>query len=169
MSPLSSQKTIIETQINRKQAIRNWRISIFLRNFERPFTPRTWLAHPPNFQKTRFKWFPTFHFLTLKIFFRRKIWIENLVFRNFREVSEELEANGPQNQLPRQILLRIHPSWGLCDPKSWKKGSYLASASPIATSGAWFGPWPWRLIYGGGGGDKNLPPIISPMAHGMIL
>ena len=32
------------------------------------------------------------------------------VFRCFREVSGELEANGPQNQLEHQILLQIHLS-----------------------------------------------------------
>ena len=36
------------------------------RNFERPFTPRGWLRSAPNFGKTRFGWFPTFHFSTLK-------------------------------------------------------------------------------------------------------
>ena len=36
------------------------------------------------------------------VFFNRsKIYL----FRNFGKVLEELEANGPQNQLPRQILL----------------------------------------------------------------
>ena len=37
-------------------------------NFERPFTPRTRLGIPPNFAKTRFGRFPTFHFSTSKIF-----------------------------------------------------------------------------------------------------
>ena len=31
----------------------------------------------------------------------------------FHNVSEKLEANGPQNQLPRQIVLVIHLSWCL--------------------------------------------------------
>ena len=75
------------------------RISIFFRNFERPFTPRTWPVQPPNFGKTRFGRFLTFHFSTPKNFFRRKIWIKNFVFRNFHEVSEDLEANRRQNQL----------------------------------------------------------------------
>ncbi len=35
---------------------------------------------------------------------------EKYAFRNFGKVSEELEANGPQNQLPHQILLQIHLS-----------------------------------------------------------
>ena len=43
-----------------------------------------------------------------KRIFRLKIWIENFVFRDFRQDSEELEANGPQNQLAHQILLQIH-------------------------------------------------------------
>ena len=42
------------------------------------------------------------HFRKISFFFyRSKIYL----FRNFGKVLEELEANGPQNQLPRQILL----------------------------------------------------------------
>ena len=41
------------------------------RNFERPFTPRTWLGCPRNFAKTRFRRFRTFRFSTLNHFFRR--------------------------------------------------------------------------------------------------
>ena len=36
----------------------------FFRNFERPFTPQTWLRSARNFAKTRFRWSPTFHFST---------------------------------------------------------------------------------------------------------
>ena len=39
-------------------------VAKFFRNFERPFTPRTWPVQPPNFAKTRFRRFPTFHFST---------------------------------------------------------------------------------------------------------
>ena len=38
----------------------------FVRNFERPFTPRGWLRLASNFGKTRFRRSPTFHFSTLK-------------------------------------------------------------------------------------------------------
>ena len=41
---------------------------LFLRNFERPFTLQTNLGQPPNFGKTRFRRFPTFHFSSLKFF-----------------------------------------------------------------------------------------------------
>ena len=41
---------------------------IFFRNFERAFTPRTWLRSARNFGKTRFKRFASFHFLTLNFF-----------------------------------------------------------------------------------------------------
>ena len=44
----------------------NLRISIFFRNFERPFTPRGWLRSASNFVKTRFGRSPTFHFSTAK-------------------------------------------------------------------------------------------------------
>ena len=36
--------------------------------------------------------------------------LKNDVFRNFGKVSEELEANRPQNQLLRRILLKMHLS-----------------------------------------------------------
>ena len=75
---------------------------------------------------------------------------EKSVFRNFGKDLGELETNGPQNQLPHQILLQIRLSRGLCDPKSRKNDSYPASASPIATSGAWFGLGPNVLSIGGG-------------------
>ena len=40
------------------------RISKIFGNFERPFTPQTWLHSVSNFAKTRFGRFPTFHFST---------------------------------------------------------------------------------------------------------
>ena len=39
-----------------------------------------------------------------------KIGSTKYVFRDFGKVSEELQANGPQNQLLRRILLKIHLS-----------------------------------------------------------
>ena len=41
-------------------------ISIFFRNFERPFTPRNQLRSASNLAKTRFRRSPTFHFSTPK-------------------------------------------------------------------------------------------------------
>ena len=56
-----------------------------LQNFERPFTPRGWLRSASNFGKTRFRWFPTFHFPTPKTklddFFTKKIDTRNFVFK----------------------------------------------------------------------------------------
>ena len=41
------------------------------RFFVRPFTTRGWLRSARNFGKTRFRWFPTFHFPTPKKHFGR--------------------------------------------------------------------------------------------------
>ena len=46
-------------------------------------------------------------FRVRKIFELGNFWIENSVFRQFGEVLEDLQPNGRQNQLPRQILLQI--------------------------------------------------------------
>ena len=51
----------------------NLRISIFFRNFERPFTPRGWLRSASNFGKTRFRRSPTFHFSTWKNIFAENV------------------------------------------------------------------------------------------------
>merc|ERR1712078_192742 len=42
----------------------------FFRNFERPFTRRTWLRSARNFGKTRFRRFATFDFLTSNFFWK---------------------------------------------------------------------------------------------------
>ena len=55
----------------------------FLRNFERPFTPRGWLRSARNFAKTRFRRFPTFDFSTPKKFF----------WWNFRSTKSQDESN----------------------------------------------------------------------------
>ena len=74
-------------------------------NFERPFTPRTWLRSARNFGNARFGRFATFDFST-----RKKLGeifgSKNHTFVNL-EVLEDLRPNGRQNQLPRQILLQI--------------------------------------------------------------
>ena len=70
-------------------------------------------------------------------------------FCNFRCVLEDLKENWAQNQLLHQILLQMQLFWRLCGPKLWKNASYPASASPIATSGAW-------CVYWGGGVDMVL-------------
>ena len=50
-----------------------------LQNFELSFTPRGWLRSASNFGKTRFRWFPTFHFSTS----RKKIDVSNDFERPF--------------------------------------------------------------------------------------
>ena len=52
---------------------------------------------------------------------RRNFWIEKSVFRYFGQVFEELQPNGPQNLIARQILLQIHMYSALYEP--W--GSFL--------------------------------------------
>ena len=63
------------------------RISIFFRNFERPFTPRTWLRSARNFGKTRFRRFAIFHFSTPEKkldFFFAKIFGGHFFFEKVR-------------------------------------------------------------------------------------
>ena len=76
-------------------------------NFERPSTPRTWLRSARNFGNARFGRFATFDFSTPKKKNRQNFRIEKSVFHQFGEVLEDLQPNGRQNQLPRQILLQI--------------------------------------------------------------
>ena len=47
----------------------------FVRNFERPFTPRGWLRSASNFGKTRFRWSPTFDFSAAKKFYSTNIFV----------------------------------------------------------------------------------------------
>ena len=61
-------------------------ISIFFRNFERPFTPRNQLRSASNLAKTRFRRSPTFHCSTAKTNFRRNFRIEISCFRYFGQV-----------------------------------------------------------------------------------
>ena len=61
-------------------------ISIFFRNFERPFTPRNQLRSASNLAKTRFRRSPTFHFSTPKTNFRRNFRIEISFFCYFGQV-----------------------------------------------------------------------------------
>ena len=66
---------------------------------------------------------------------KNKLFCQNFceVFRCFCKVSGGLEANGPQNQLPRQILLQIDLSLGLCDIKRWHKGVFRATSGWLST------------------------------------
>ena len=61
---------------------------LFFQNFERPFTPRTWLRSASNFVKTHFRRFRTFHFPTSKNncpeFFGLKHMVFNILFRFLR-------------------------------------------------------------------------------------
>ena len=60
-------------------------------NFERRFTPRTWLRSPRNFGNARFRRFATFDFSTpKKIVFLQNFRIEKSVFHHFRQIFEEL-------------------------------------------------------------------------------
>ena len=60
-------------------------------NFERPFTPRTWLRLASNFVKTRFRRFATFDFSTQKVFFDENFRCQKDVFPQFRSILEELD------------------------------------------------------------------------------
>ena len=62
--------------------------------------------------------------LQLSIFWRRKFFFRNFFrncftfFRDFRPILGRFLIFRRQNQLLHQILLQIHPSWGLYDQKS---------------------------------------------------
>ena len=62
-----------------------------MRNFEQPFTPRGWLRSASNFGKTRFRWFPTFHFPTPKNNFGRFFYKTNLILEIFFQETGDLE------------------------------------------------------------------------------
>ena len=84
----------------------NPQIPIFFRNFDRPFTPRTWLGLAWNFGKTRFRRFPTFHFSTPKNIFRQFFFFRNDFFQK-SGVLEELWISDRHWQIPRQKLLPV--------------------------------------------------------------
>ena len=109
-------------------------------NFERPFTPRGWLRLARNFAKTRFRWFPTFHFSTPEtLFFRNfcKLWrsvypprmapIDLKLGQNAFQVIPELSLFDVEDRKifgffghDHFVLARTHVSW----PKthvSWPK------------------------------------------------
>ena len=52
-----------------------------------------------------FQTIPDVSLFDAKIFFGENFRIENFVFRQKDMLFEDLGPNGPQNQLPRQILL----------------------------------------------------------------
>ena len=55
-------------------------------NFERPFTPRTWLRSARNFGNVRFGRFATFDFSSPIFFDPEKCWFRNSVFHCFRVI-----------------------------------------------------------------------------------
>ena len=59
-------------------------------NFERTFTPRTWLRSLRNFSNARFRRFATFDFSTPIFFFRKQFRFFFSVFHHFRQIFEEL-------------------------------------------------------------------------------
>ena len=102
------------------------RISIFFRNFERPFTPRTWLRSAWNFGKTRFRRFATFHFSMLKNSFGQTNFQKVLeVDFCFQEtgVLEELWISERQWQVSRKKLLPELPLF--LGRLPWRRGKRL--------------------------------------------
>ena len=94
------------------------RISIFFRNFERPFTPRGWLRSASNFGKTRFRRSPTFHLSTSK----------NLFWRKFLSDGPEVEDKGPWGWRTKAqgIDSVFGPPWR----EEFKEGGKLNSHTP---------------------------------------
>ena len=86
------------------------RISIFLRNFERSFTPRTWLRSVRNFGKTRFRRFASFHFSTLKKVLGKN-FVKGSIFFQETGVLEELWISERHWQGGRKKLLPELPSF----------------------------------------------------------
>ena len=103
----------------------NSRISIFFRNFERLFTPRTWLGSARNFGKTRFRRFAIFHFSTLNLFLE-KFLCKNFWGRFFfqkSEVLEELWIFDPRWQMRRKKLLPEVPLF--LGRLPWRRGKWF--------------------------------------------
>ena len=119
----------------------------------------TSLGSSRNFGKTRFGRFATFDFLTPKKSFRKlfsAIFFFRIVFsvfRNFRQILEELGFFQCQNQIPRWILLQIYHVfrsarrlepmlWQLTvarsaksDAQKWREANWLANNSPAPGHG----------------------------------
>ena len=103
----------------------NSRISIFFRNFKRPFTPRTKLGSAWNFGKTRFRRFAIFHFSTPKffLFFFLQKSSGAIFFFWKSEVLEELWLFDPPQQMRRKKLLPQLPLFLRRLP--WRRGKRL--------------------------------------------
>ena len=99
------------------------RISIFFRNFERSFTPRTWLRSARNFGKTRFRRFASFHFSTLKIFFGQKFCQGVDLFFQETGVLEELWISERHWQVGRKKLLPELPLF--LGRLPWRRGKWF--------------------------------------------
>ena len=97
------------------------RISIFFRNFERPFTPRTWLGSARNFGKTRFRRFATFDFSTSKKFLEKMFW--RSIFFQESEVLKGLWFFNPRRHVRREKLLPQLPLF--LGRLPWRRGKWL--------------------------------------------
>ena len=92
-------------------------------NFERPFTPQTWLRSAWNFGKTRFRWFPTFDFSTPKKFFWWNFRSKKSARNQKSLVLEELRFFERHWQIPCQKLVPVVCFFSLYDP--WRRGKRL--------------------------------------------
>ena len=95
------------------------------------------LGSSRNFGETRFGRFATFDFLTLKTKNSGKFSQFFTVFRDFRPILSRFLIFRRQNQLLHQILLQIHPSWGLYDQKSVRSVRYSIRFDRYCVRGSW--------------------------------
>ena len=99
-----------------------------MRDFERPFTPQTWLRSASNFGKTHFRRFPTLHFLMPNICFWMCIWDLFVGLKKFTRnwktaVFEELGSFWRHGQLRLEKWPPMKSFSGLYD--IWRRGKRL--------------------------------------------
>ena len=99
-----------------------------MRDFERPFTPQTWLRSASNFGKTHFRRFPTLHFLMPNICFWMCTWDLFFGFKKFTRnwktaVFEELGFFWRHRQLRLEKWPPMKLFSGLYD--IWRRGKRL--------------------------------------------
>ena len=103
-----------------------------MRNFGRPFTPQGWLQSASNFAKTRFRWFPTFHFSTPK-----KISTTNLLRKNFDQTNfrrrKMKRRESSETRFPK-VWGRMEPSSGGKRPFKILQKSDLLSPEKLRTA-----------------------------------
>ena len=95
-------------------------ISDIFQNFERPFTPRGWLRSASNLGKTRFRWFPTFHFSTPEKIFLMKFSEQKVRMKSKVVILEELRWFEHDWQLRLEKWPPMKSFSGLCD--FWWRG-----------------------------------------------